>query len=387
MSKRLLFTVTSDMSLVLLGGFPEYMASQGWDVHVACSPGEKAAVFQQKGVTLHTVPMRRDPSPVKDFMGVIAWVRLLLRLKPDVISYGTPKAALLAAIASFITRIPRRIYHLRGLRLEGTVGFSQTVLTVLEKLTSALSHKVLAVSKSLKEEYIARKLAPESKMVVLGQGSSNGVNIQRFMHRPNAETKFKLLRELELQDNLTTIGFVGRLTKDKGLSELTEARDILISRGVPHQFLIVGGIDTNLDTSDPVLNERSSLTGYPLRITGFVDDTAPYYDLIDLLVLPTYREGFPNVILEAAASGKPSITTKATGAKDSVQDSVTGYLVPVGDSQLLASRIEEMVRNPTLRTTLGKNAFEYATNGFEQKNFWKLSNEFYEQQLLQLRSP
>jgi glycosyltransferase involved in cell wall biosynthesis len=201
------------------------------------------------------------------------------------------------------------------------------------------------------------------KAVVVASGSSNGVAVKRFLPTPENLFRAEQLRiKLNLPENIAVIGFVGRFTRDKGIAELIDAYEDLSSDYPAMRLLLVG----NFEVGDPVpsgVRRRIEGNRNILR-PGFVSDTSPYYHLMDVLVLPTYREGFPNVPLEAQAAGKPVVTTRATGAIDSVLDGETGLLVPVGDASALVSAIKSLLCDATLRKEMGRRGQEWVTREF-----------------------
>lgn len=336
------------------------MAEVGWEVHVVTGTFDRAIPENLEGLNLHSIPMPRNPSPVRDTYSLVKWLRLLRKVKPDVVVIGTPKASFLGIIASFICRVPIRIYQLRGLRLETVSGPLRRLLTIFEKLTALSSTEVLAVSASLKREYCRLGLAPEKKVRVLGFGSSHGVDLQLF--HPDREPEWEMLAPLLRRDVGSpgpVLGFVGRFSRDKGSRELIACSKYLTESGLPHKLLLVGPVEGD----DEALRDLDPRTSEVLGI-GLVEDVAPYYSMMDLLVLPTHREGFPNAVLEAAASGVPTVTTDATGAVDSVIDGQTGYVVPARDDYALAKAVETLVQDVDLRNELGKNARDWVATHF-----------------------
>lgn len=368
--------VTVDISLGLMRGFPQYLVRKGWDVHIVSSPGRGLdALAQADGVTVHALRMERGPSPFRDLISLVRWIRLLRRIRPDVSSIGTPKAALLGGIAARLTRVPYRVYVLRGLRLETARPRMRAVLTQMEKLACWSAHCVLSVSESLRNAALGLGIVRPSKIVVLGRGSSNGVDTEAFEGSRFKESHINALRtELGLAPDVPTIGFVGRLTADKGLAVLAEARKILAVQAIDHQLLIVGGIDGG-SAQESLRLVRNS--GRAAVETGHVNNTAIYYQLIDILCLPTFREGFPNVVLEAGASGKPTVTTNATGAVDAVVDHISGIVVPVGDAHALANELKVLIGDSELRATLGTAAQKYVKQNFQQSDVWAMSEALY----------
>lgn len=382
--RRIVLGVTADMSIRLMGGFPQYLSSRGWDVHVVSSPGPLLDELDNKpGITIHRIVMARQPAPLADLIALGRWVLLLLRLKPDITSVGTPKAGFLGGIAAWLTRVPTRIYLLRGLPLETATGAKSKLLKVLEKLAFATAHKALAVSPSLSALAVGLGLVPSRKMLVLGAGSSNGVDLLHF--RPSdhrREDVDGLAKKLGLDLDVPVIGFVGRLTEDKGLAHLARARKILNNRGIDHQLLVVGGVDASRATAgaDEALKQLNCSGRRPIQ-TGHVQDTAPYYHLMDLLCLPTRREGFPNVVLEAAATGVPTVTTDATGAIDSVVNGITGLVTQKQSATALADGLAMLIEDPKRRKRMGDAARQRAHDHYRQPLVWGLLEDFYAQSL------
>ena len=374
--RRILLAVTADMSLRLMQGFPEYLVTRGWDVHVVSSPGPLLdELSSADGVTTHGITMAREPSPVEDLRALAAWVRLLRRVRPSLLSVGTPKAGLLGGIAGLLTRVPHRVYLLRGLRLESFSGPRRMVLALLEKFASSCAHRILAVSHSLRNRATALKLMPPEKIVVLGAGSSNGVESALYSRERFADADLaRMSKALGLVPGIPVVGFVGRLTKDKGLEVLAETRAILERKKVDYQLLIVGGID---DSDGARILDAVCSTGRPALVSGQVDNPELYYQLMDILCLPTLREGFPNVVLEAAAAGVPTVTTTATGAIDSVIHGETGLIATVGSAESLSDQLALLLRDSELRSTMGANATLRVKNCFERTAVWGLTDSFY----------
>lgn len=369
-SKSIVLGVTSSTSLILLEGFPEYLAEQGWDVHVVASGLPPAS---SPSLQFHDIDMHRDPRPISDLKSLYKWFWLLQRLKPAVISAGTPKAGLLAMIAAKLTGVPRRVYHLRGLRLETEVGFRYRLLRILEAVAAGCSTDVLAVSPSLRKKAVEVGIVPGNKVRVLGDGSSNGVDVFRF--RPSkmpAEAVRQLSGDIGLEPGIPVVGYVGRLTRDKGLETLLQASLELGQRGCKHQVLVVGELEPGFRAKWG--HVRTAEARSPV-VTGFVEDTSPYYQLMDVLCLPTKREGFPNVVLEASASGVPVVTTRVTGAVDSVVGGETGVLVEPDSGEKLAEALETVLFGTT--TAMGQAGRKHVVERFNQGDVWRRTCEYY----------
>lgn len=373
--RRILLAVTIDDSLQFIRGFPDFLVENGWDVHVVSSPGPRLEELSTHAhIFTHPLPMAREPSLAADLVSLAKWIKLVRAVRPEVTSVGTPKAGLLGGIAALVNGVPRRIYLLRGLRLETTQGLKRALLVVLERVAVGSSHHVISVSASLRDRAIALGIAKPSKIQVLGSGSSNGVDADTFTPAHDAAQVEALRGELGLVPGLPTLGFVGRLTADKGLESLAAARRILAARSVDHQLLIVGGID---DHASPTVIDEVVATGRPAVVTGRVADTSPYYHLMDVFCLPTLREGFPNVVLEASASGVAVVTTDATGASDSVVPEVTGLIADALAPDELADQIERLIRDPSLRRKLGEAGRQWVFENFNRQAVWRSTEAFY----------
>lgn len=356
--QHVLLAVTDPVSLRLLDGLPKTLTERGWSVDVVV--GGFAPTVE--GATTRVVPMRRQPTPVADLLSLLTWMRVLRRSHPSAVVVGTPKAGLLGLLAARMTRVPVRIYHLRGLRLETTSGVSTWLLTLLERLAMSAATAVVAVSPSLRDECLTRRLTDESKIIVLGRGSSNGVDLARFSPA-DPETRQACRSRLGLDPTLDVIGFVGRLTPSKGLSVLAQAA--LLARGAyPFQILLVGSEEREGYARSLLSILR--VAGIPTTHVPWVEDVSQVYPAMDLLCLPSLREGFPNVVLEAAASSLPVVTTDATGCRDSVIPSVTGWIAQAGDAADLSRCLISALANDGRRRSMGKAARRFVEENFDR---------------------
>jgi glycosyltransferase involved in cell wall biosynthesis len=368
--KILMMVTAPELIAVLLRGQLDYLVKCGFPLHLVSGNSKHlAAARASTTVPIEVVSWSREIDLLPDFRGFVQCLRIVRHRKPDLAVYSTPKAGLIGSISSFLMRVPRRIYVLRGLRYETATGNARVLFCWLERLVCACSHTVVCVSPSLRNTAVADRLASPEKLVVLGSGSSNGVNVERFGRTPGSVGAAKALHEkLGIRDNAFVIGFAGRLTRDKGIVELVEAFEQLRNR---HQnvHLVVGGeIEAPCLLPDSVLMKLES--GERIHSLGFLEDPVVFYSAIQVLVLPTYREGFPNVVLEAASASVPTVTTRATGAIDSVVDGVTGLLCEVGDSASLEHSLERIVSNPEECAIMGERARERVILEFTNERVW-----------------
>ncbi|MFK5647482.1 glycosyltransferase family 4 protein [Ornithinimicrobium sp. LYQ121] len=371
---RIILAVTSSQSLRLLRGFPEYLAARGWDVHVVCADAPGSA---EGSYTLHSLPMHRQPSIFQDAFALLRWVVLMARLRPSVVVAGTPKAGLLGMVASFVTARPTRIYLLRGLRLTTESGSRRRLLRVLEKTAVRMATKTQIVSHSLAREAVAMKISDLESIVVVGPGSSNGVAIP-----PLAEAEIppgERRAQLGLVER-PTIGFVGRITADKGIETLVRAYSMLKRTGATVHLLIIGPEEVPGYLKTLIVQEGL----HPEDVTwvGSVSEPAPYYRAMEVLCLPSRREGFPNVILEAAAHGVPTVASRVTGCVDAVVEHTTGLLFSVDDTKDLAHALGTFIHEQSLQRRMGRNARERAVQEFSREHIWRLTEEFYRREVV-----
>ena len=349
---RVLHVVTVSLSHRLMAGQLEFLRDHGFDVAVCSSAGVELDNLKSTfGIRTFEVPMQRQISPLSDLASLWKLFWVIREFKPDIINAGTPKAGLLAGIASWMARVPVRFYTLRGLRSETLSGWQRTIVAATEAVACWCAHWVICVSPSLRARVLELNLTSQEKTTVLAGGSSNGVDESRFS--PNEQRRAFAAAErkcLGMPSDATVVGYVGRFTRDKGFAELVQAF-ALARQSHPELWLLLIG---DFEKGDPVpADVAKEVHGTNVIWPGFVHDTAPYYHLMDMLVLPTYREGFPNVVLEAQSAGKAVITTNATGAVDSVADGETGFVVPVADPSALADAIRRLVSSPDKRNGMG----------------------------------
>lgn len=368
MTDRLCLMVTSPVTATtFLDGYLQFLRDDGWDVTLICGPGEEvSAMAERAGVAFAPLPMEREPSPVKDLRALFAAWRLLRRLRPDVVVYATPKASLLGAVAGRVAGVPRRVYELWGLRLETASGLSRRVFAGLEALTMRCSTVVIANSPSLAARATEIRLNGRKRIVVLGEGSSHGVDARRYSRRAEMPALDRALATT-VAGGAPVVGFMGRMHPDKGIDTLLEALLIYAARGARFTLLIVGA-DEGAEFARPagLLREVAQVC-----VTGYVEDPRPLLAAMDVLVLPSKREGFPNVVLEAAAMEVPAIVSDATGCVDAVIDGETGSVVPVGDATALADAIEAILADSGRRSEMGRAARRRVEAEFVPEEVWR----------------
>jgi len=373
---RLVYVVTAAGTAEgFLRGQLRHMQSCGFRVTLIASPAPALdTIAAREGIAVRGVPMSRSISLAQDLRSLFLLVRSFKELQPEIVNVGTPKAGFLAGVAAVLCRVPHRIYTLHGLRLEGATGGRRKLLTATEWIACRSAHTILCVSHSLKDSVVSMRLAAPSRVVVLGEGSCNGVDTSWF--RPaEGSAPSELRRKLGIHRDARVIGYVGRLTRDKGIRELVEAYVALRRRRPDLRLLLVGG----QDETDPLDADLCEAIDHDegVAVTGWVADPAPYYHTMNVFVLPSYREGLGQTALEAAASQLPVVTTDATGARDAVIDGVTGLRVRRGDAHSLAEALAGVLDNPTLAGRLGREGRNWVSRAFAPEQLWTKLAQLY----------
>lgn len=364
--------ITSPQTCLVLGGRLRALREAGFAVTLVAAPGELLQrTAAREGVQAMAIPIERGIAPLSDLLSLFRLWRLLLRLRPRLVEFSTPKAGLLGTLAARLAGVSVRVYFLRGLRLETASGWRRRLLLYAERVAAASARVVLCNSATLRERAIELGLAPAGKLLLLGKGSSNGVDVDRF------SPGLTWVREkLAIPASAPVVGFVGRLTRDKGIPELLEAFDTILEKQPEAHLLLVGWYDASEDALD--LTSRARIEAHPrIHLSGYVADTAPYYRAMEVLVLPSWREGFPNVVLEAGATAVPVVTTLSTGSRDAVLPEVTGLLVPPGYPQAISEAVLRLLGDAPLRRRMGEAARRWIFEHFINARVLGLITELY----------
>ena len=350
------------------------MKGRGFEVHAVSSPGKLLDDFgEYEGVSVHPVPMSKSITPLRDLVAVARLWHLLRRIDPHIVHSHTPKGGLLGMIAGWLARTPVRVYHVHGLRLMTMSGCGRIVCRWAEKMACRLAHQVLCVSPSVREIMVSAAICPAHKIEVLEQGSINGVDAaERF--NPAWVTD-QARAEYRIPQDAVVIGFVGRIVPDKGMTELAEAWAVLSERFPALHLLLVGPFEAENPLAQPV--EKLLLDDPRIHLTGWKPNTPPLYAAMDVLVLPSYREGFPLSPLEAAAMAVPVVATRIPGCVDAVQENATGMLVPPRDGPALAEALRTYITDAQLREEHGRAGREWVLHDFRQRPIWEALYDQY----------
>ena len=378
----LLVHVTS-VPLVLWSFFAgqiAFMKRQGFVVRAISSPGEYLDRFAvREEIDVDAIEMPRRVTPVQDLISLWRMFRKLRELRPTIVHAHNPKGGLIGITAAFLARISGRVYTIHGLPYMTATGMRRRLLYWSERITCRLAQRVLCVSNSIREIAIADKLCAANKIAVLANGTCNGIDadgrFNRERQRKNQPQEPSLREPLGIPANAVVMGFVGRIVRDKGLVELVTAWQQLREDFPDLHWLVAG----TFEPQDPLPAdiEQTLRSDDRIHLLGMLLDPIPAYLAMDLCVLPTYREGFPYVPIEAAAMGLPVVATRVPGCIDAVVDGHTGTLVPSHDAVSLGQAIQEYVRFSALREKHGQAGRARVLSQFQPAQIWAaLLNEY-----------
>lgn len=376
---KLLHITTVPETLSFLTGQIGYMKLQGYEVDVLSSPGKLLLEFaEQQQVKAYAVEMPRWITPIKDLQSLVYICRYLRQIRPHIVHASTPKGGLLGTIAAWLMRSPIRVYQMRGLPLMTATGYKRSLLWWSEKISCLLAHQVFCVSHSLREVAISEGLCPATKITVLLGGSSNGVDAREQFNPEGVgvEVGREIRQQYGIPVDATVVGFVGRIVRDKGIAELVQAWKILRKEFPNVHLLMVGPFEPQDPVSPDI--ENSLKNDLRIHLTGNSQNIPPFYAAMDILTLPTYREGFPNTPLEAAAMQLPVVATKIPGCIDAVQDGITGILVPPRNVEALAKAIRAYLQSSELRQQHGQAGRLRVLHNFSQEAIWAAMYQEYQ---------
>ncbi len=340
-------------------------AAAGHEVLLIASPGaEWSGLRGIDGVRVREIPIARALSPLRDLASLFALWRCLRAERIDVLHSTTPKAGLLAAIAGRLAGVPVRLHTFTGQAWAELSGPMRWLARAADRLVVALNTRCYADSASQRAFLEQEGIAAPGELAVLGAGSVAGVDAAAFDPGRYREAAAALRRAHGIEPEARVLVFVGRVTRDKGIAELVQAFGVLEKRHPSAHLFLVGPEEPE---RDPLPAETRSAIAGNRRIHAVGYNATPQHFLAagDVLCLPSYREGFGNVVIEAAAMGLPAVGTRIVGLADAIADGETGVLVPVRDAAALAAALERLLADDALRLAMGRAARERALRLFE----------------------
>lgn len=350
----------------LLRGQHKFMSENGFEVIGISSSGEALEdVKNNEGIRVVAIEMTRKITPFKDFKALIQLVVFMFKEKPDIVHTHTPKAGLLGMLAAKIIGVPHRLHTVAGMPLTVVTGVKRIILDFVEKLTYACATKVYPNSYGLKDLILEYKFTNPDKLCVIGRGSSNGIDTSQFDPAlVSEEIKNELRMKLNIDKDALVFLFVGRVVGDKGINELVEAFCNLKSN--KNVYLIVVGdyepnlIPLNKQTENAMKNNSNILA------VGYKSNVVDYFAIADALVFPSYREGFPNVVMQAAAMQLNCIVSDINGCNEIVKDGINGWIVPVKNVNILKEKMQWCIDNPILSKNMGLKSREVMIKHYER---------------------
>ncbi len=393
MKKKIIRACTVSMSIGFVAGMLPDLTKK-YEVVLLSSPGPEMEDAKEKfGVRTIEVAMERHISLVKDLVALFKLIRIFKREKPDMIHSMTPKAGLLCMVAAWMTRVPVRIHTFTGLVWPTAKGVQRWVLKMTDRITCFCATHVIPEGQGVLNDLETGGIT-NKEMKVLGYGNVRGIDMTRFSHRPEILEKAKVTRN----DDIFTFLFVGRIVKDKGINELVEAYLRLNHEYCNVRLILVGSFEESLDPISPIAKEQIEKTP-DIIVAGEQsgDDLIAYYAAADCFVFPSYREGFPNTVIEAGAMGLPCIVTDINGSREIITGAPhqlssegghenvvvplsikqNGIIIPSKDMEALYEAMKRMVIDKDMRERMAKNARLMIENRFEQGFVRKCLYEFY----------
>jgi glycosyltransferase involved in cell wall biosynthesis len=352
----LIHVTTVPFTFIFFNGQIAYMLHKGLEVQGVSSAtnGDLKLVAARENIPMHAIDMTRRINPLADLGALTRLYCLFRKLQPAIVHAHTPKGGLLGVLAARLARVPVVIYGMHGLPFVTADGLKRQLLRWTEAISCRIAHRVIAVSFAIRQQAIAEGFCPEDKIRVLGSGSANGVDAEARFNpdtlKPGVRAETR--ERYHISKGSLVLGFVGRVVKDKGILELAEAWNFLRT-AFPFLYLLCVGPVELQDPVPPAILEQ--LQADPrVRFCGHVEDPVPLYAIMDILILPTYREGFPVSILEAGAMRLPVVATAVDGCTEAVVDGLTGMLVPPRNAAELTQAISRLVADPHLRRRMGE---------------------------------
>jgi len=368
---RLCIMTTVPLTVVFFYGEQiDFLREKGFDITVITSPDNLLDKRISKSCRLVLIPMIRGISPFLDLIALGKVFREIRNGRFDMIQYCTPKAALLGSFSSWILRVPVRLYLMWGLYYSGQQGLKRKGMKFVENLICFFSTHIAPDSKGNRDFALKEKLCPADKISVVGEGSANGIDLKKFNPERLKPVGVEIRRKYDIPEQAFVLGFVGRLRGDKGINELVLAFKQLLSRYPDIYLLLVGPWEGGL--SEIRKEEEEFIRSHNKQVVyvGYQERVEEFMAAMDIFVLPSYREGFGVVNIEASAMGLPVVSTSIDGTRDSVIDNQTGFLVPVKSVEDLAGQIEKLIKDRALRKKMGEAGKGWAKK-FEQHSHWE----------------
>lgn len=371
---KIIRAVTASVSVGLFEPIVKDLQERGYEIVSVSSPGESLIRLREKGVRTIEVPMERHISVFRDLKSLMQLISVFRKEKPYIVHSMTPKAGMLCMLAAWITRVPRRVHTFTGLVWPTSTGLKRKILMATDWLTCACATHIIPEGKGVMNDLQSHII--NKPMKVLGYGNVRGVDMEKFSRRQEVEEMAKGIKK----EGIFTFIFVGRIVGDKGVNELVSAFTELHKKYEKTRLLLIGNFEQHLD---PLKAETLNVIDKHISIESlgpkYGDELLAYYAASDCFVFPSYREGFPNTVMEAGAMGLPSIVTDINGSREIIIDGKNGVIIPSKDVEALYHAMEEMITNSDKTKEYADNAREMIASRFERGFVCKCLYDFYEE--------
>ena len=374
MSIKIIRAVTVSSSIGFFEPIVKDLQEKGYEIVSLSSPGENLVRLREMGVKTIEVPMERRISLFKDLKSLIKLIGVFRKEKPQMVHSMTPKAGMLCMLAGFLTRVPRRVHTFTGLVWPTSTGLKRRILMATDWITCACATHIIPEGKGVMNDlqnHITKK-----PMKVLGYGNVRGVDMERFSRRPEVEEMAKKIKKEEI----FTFIFVGRIVGDKGINELVYAFTELQKKYKNTRLLLVGKFENNLDPLKPetlkTIEENSNIECLGPK---YGDELLACYAASNCFAFPSYREGFPNTVMEAGAMDLPSIVTDINGSREIIVHDKNGVIIPSKNTEALYHAMEEILTNTEKTKEYASNAREMIASRFERSFVCQCLYDFYDE--------
>ena len=368
-------TIPVSLNIFCKGLFQELQEKDGYNVIVVSSPSnELVEIAERERVRTIAVSMERRISFWNDLKSLIRLVKVFHKERPQMVHSITPKAGLLSMIAAWICRVPVRLHTFTGLVFPTATGLTQKILILTDRLTCACATHIVPEGEGIRHDLINYNIT-KKPLKILGYGNIRGIDTEYY----SIENKdVKAVADKIRMDGVFTFVFVGRLVRDKGINELIEAFVKLNKEYVNTRLILVGAQEPELD---PLLPEtiKEIDSNKSIMAVGSQRDVRPWFAASDALVFPSYREGFPNVVIEAGAFGLPSIVTDINGSREIIIEGKNGTIIPVRDVKALYNAMRKFIEEQDYTAMLAQNARPLITSRYEQMFVRKCLREYYKE--------
>ena len=341
------------------------MLSKYYNVLAVSSPGDDMETIEEReGVRTIAIPMERRISLIKDFISLIRLIVLFAKERPDMVHSITPKAGLLSMLAAWITRVPVRMHTFTGLVFPTATGKMQKLLIAMDRLTCFCATHINPEGEGVKRDLVNYNITSKP-LHIIANGNVNGIDLEYFDKTPEVVEKACSYKK----EGTFTFCFVGRMVRDKGINELVHSFLRLYQKDERVRLLLVGPFEKELDPVLPEVEEH--ILHHPgICYMGYQNDVRPFLVASDALVFTSYREGFPNVVIQAGAMGLPAIVTDINGCNEIVLPDLNGVIIPSKDEQALYESMKYFASHPVEVERMAANARPLIASRYEQRIVW-----------------